>query len=167
MRRKGFIPLEMKSLTGFTFIEIMMVIVILAIFVSLTTPRFRTTYLDLELSNHARRLAKLLNYAQERAVIEGKTYRLQVDLIEKRYWLTTESAVEEEGKFERLAGRYGRTTQLPFGISLEFEKEEIFFYPDGSSDPFTLSLRNEEGKQLMLKDGKPFGYVRVEERPPT
>jgi len=143
----------------------MVVIVILAIFVSLTTPRFRTTYLDLELSNHARRLAKLLTYAQERAVVEGKAYRLQVDPMQRRYWLTTEG--EEEGRFTRLEGRYGRTTQLPIGISLEFEKEEIFFYPDGSSDPFTLSLRNEEGKALILREGKPFGYVRVEEAPST
>jgi len=146
-----------------------MVVVLLGIFIALATPRFRLTYSDLELSSQARSLAKFLTYAQERALVERKVYRFEIDPTGRRYWLTVEieKEGEEEAQFVRIEGRYGRIVQLPPGLSVGFQKQEILFYPDGSSDPFTLSLRNQEGRELLLKNGSPFGYVRIEETQPT
>jgi len=152
---------------AFTFIEMILVVAILAVLVALGVPRFQGTYQDLQLTNAARGLAKLLTYAEERAVIDEKKYRLQVNLAQRQYWLTVASE-EGENQYDRLSGRYGRTVQFPETISFSVDKEEIFFYPDGSSDPFLITLKNSEGRELLLRDGKPFGYVRVEEkRPPS
>ena len=142
-----------------------MVVVILAIFVAMAVPRFQTTYLELQLSNQARSLAKFLTYAQERAVIEGKTYRFQTDPTRRRYWLMAEKE-DEEGEalhFVRIRGRYGQTTHLSAGISLESQDQTILFYPDGGADLFVLSLKNERGNEFILRSGKLFGYVRIEE----
>ena len=150
---------------GFTFIELLMVIVILGIFVAMATPNFRNTYLELELSSQARSLAKFLTYAQERAVVEGKAYRFEIDPVQRRYWLTVERELESEDgtHFARIEGRYGRIVKLPSGISVAADKEKILFSPDGSSDSFSLSLRDQEGRELVLKNGKPIGVVHVEE----
>lgn len=155
--------------TGFTFIEILMVIIIVGIFVAMASPRFHTTYTDLQLSSQARSLAKFLTYAQERAVVERKVYRFEMDFNQRRYWLTVESEEgEAEGEGEkgaqgvRIKGRYGRATQLPVDLVMEASQQEIAFYPDGSSDPFTLTLKNREGKGLVLKNGRSFGTIRIE-----
>lgn len=152
---------------GFTFIEILMVIVILGVFVAMATPHFRNTYFELELASQARSLAKFLTYAEERAVVEGKAYQFEIDPVERRYWLTAEVEKEQEGEegthFARIEGRYGRTVTLPNSITVASDKGRILFYPDGSSDPFSLSLKDQEGRELVLKNGKPFGVVRVEE----
>ena len=57
---------------GFTFLEILMVVVIMGIFVAMATPRFRETYVQLQLSSQARSLAKFLTYAQEEPSLKGK-----------------------------------------------------------------------------------------------
>lgn len=150
---------------GLTFLELLMVVVLLGLFVAMATPRFQSTYFALQLSNQAKGLAKFLTYAQERAVLEGKTYRFAIDPDKRRYWLEAESE-EEDSSFKRIEGRYGRIFELPEGIFLESEAKEIFFYPDGGSDPFTLSLNTKEGNTLLLKSGKPFGHVRIEEPSP-
>ena len=154
-----------RGKVGFTFIELLMVIVILGIFVAMATPNFRNTYLELELSSQARSLAKFLTYAQERAVVEGKTYRFEMNPVQGRYWLVVERESEgEDGThFGRIEGRYGRVVKLPSGISVASDKEKILFYPDGGSDSFSLSLKDQEGRELVLKNGKPIGVVHVEE----
>ncbi|MFH1857575.1 MAG: GspH/FimT family pseudopilin [Candidatus Omnitrophota bacterium] len=154
-----------KGFRGLTFIEILMVVVILGIFVAMGTPRFRTTYIRLQLSNQARSLAKLLTYAQFRAVTEGRRYCFQTDSARRRYWLTAE---EEDGKptFVRIQGRYGRAVSIPAGISLQSQEELFYFYPDGSTDSLALSLKHSQGGELILKKGKSFGHIRIEEAQP-
>jgi len=154
---------------GFTFLEILMVVMILGIIVAMATPRFRESYIDLQLKSQAKSLAKFLTYAQERAIFDKRIYRFEVSPDKARYWLTREETGGEEGTFNfvQIQGRYGRRFEFPEGISLGFEKESILFYPDGSADVFTLSLKNQEGKELVLKNGTRFGYIQIEEAPET
>lgn len=140
-----------------------MVVAILSLFIAMATPRFRLTYLDLQLSSQARDLAKFLTYAQQRSVVEGKVYRFESDTENRSYWLMVEKEDGEEA-FEPISGRYGRHIQLPAGISLESDPPSILFFPDGSSDSFTLTLENLEGKVLLLTKGKSFDHVRIEEK---
>ena len=156
----GFTPLEMKSLTGFTLIEVLAILLIVTVLIGLSLPRFSATTQNLQLTSSARSLAKLLTYAQERAIVERIPYQAVFDSTGKTYWLTRVESKGTETASSRIEGRYGRPVTLPSGISFRFPEEPIQFYPDGGSDPFTIELST-EGRRFILTDG--VGHVRIQE----
>ena len=148
------------SKSGFTLIEVLGVLLLVTVLIGLSLPRFSTTTQDLQLTSSARNLAKLLTYAQERAIVERIPYQAVFDVTGRTYWLTRLQSKEAETEALRIEGRYGRMVTLPSGIALRFPGERIQFYPDGSSDPFTIEL-SAQGHRFILTDG--VGHVRIQE----
>ena len=156
----GFTPLEMRSLTGFTLIELLAVLLLIGILIGVSLPKFSATAQDFQLVNGARNLAKLLTYAQERAIVEKVPYQAVFDANGASYWLERIQQKESERVPQRIEGRYGRTTRIPAGIEFRFPEEPILFYTDGSSDPFSIEL-SAQGRRFILTHG--IGYVRIQE----
>ncbi|MCK4462842.1 MAG: prepilin-type N-terminal cleavage/methylation domain-containing protein [Candidatus Omnitrophica bacterium] len=152
-----------KYLTGFTLIELVLVILLISILVALSTPLFRRTFSDLELRNTAFNITKLINYAQEMAIIERTNYKLNFDFKKGKYHLTYLVATEDTPVYEKIEGRHGKTFLVPRGLTLEGKKDEIIFYPDGRSDKVKLNLIDKNGKGYLLRV-KGFGrHVEMEE----
>ena len=145
---------------GFTLVEILAVLLLLGVLTGLAIPRFTTTTRDLELANSARNLAKLLTYAQERAIVERVPHQAVFDPVGGRYWLSRLEPQGEQTVSVRIAGRYGRTVAIPQGMTFRFPERPIQFYPDGSSDPFSIELATQT-RRFQLSDG--VGYVRIQE----
>ena len=148
---------------GFTLIELLVVLVLVGILIGLTIPRFSDTTRDLQLTNSARNLAKLLTYAQARAIMERAPYQAAFDPAAGRYWLLRpdpEAEAGDEPTFLRIEGKHGRVMTLPSGIDFLFPEQEIRFYPDGTSDAFSIELSS-EGHRFILTQG--VGYVRMRE----
>ena len=148
------------SKDGFTLIEVLAVLLVVTILIGLALPRFSTTTQDLQLTSSARNLAKLLTYAQERAIVERISYQAVFDSAGKTYWLTRVESKGTETTGLRIEGRYGRPVTLPSGISFRFPEQPIQFYPDGNSDPFTIEL-SAQGRRFILTDG--VGHVQIQE----
>lgn len=75
---------------GFTLIEIIIVLTIIALFATVVIPRFRDT-LDLELKKEARILSGSIRFLYQQAVVKHKTYRLHYDLDNGAYSVESSS----------------------------------------------------------------------------
>lgn len=158
----GKSPPRKRNEEGFTFIELMLVAIIIGIIISISTPLFRTTFNTIQLENLSSNLAKLIRYSRERAIVERLRYRLVFNDSRKKYWLEVEKEpLNSTGEFDRLKSRWGKVHSIPEGISLEAEKKQINFYPDGRVSEITLYLTNEKGITYTLITERTLGRVQV------
>ncbi|MBI3617245.1 MAG: prepilin-type N-terminal cleavage/methylation domain-containing protein [Candidatus Omnitrophica bacterium] len=73
---------------GFTLIEILLVVVIMAVIAALAVSNFSRTYAGIELRKAADDLAYRMRYAQSYAVTKNTRARLEFDPLFTQYWLT-------------------------------------------------------------------------------
>jgi len=147
---------------GFTFIELILVAVIIGIIIALSTPLFRTTFNTLQLESLSSNLAKFIRYSQERAIVERLRYRLVFNDSQHKYWLEVEKdPLNGAGEFQRLKSRWGKVHSVPEGIFLETGKKKINFYPDGKTSKNTIYLSNKKGTTYTLIMGGTLGRVQV------
>ena len=182
MRSSAFTPLEIKDsvrkrgfLTGFTLIELTLVTVIILALVGLSIPLFKKTFLDLSAKDAAFNISKLVSYAQEKAVIDRKNYKVIFDFNRRQYQLS-ESAQSADGLVYRKGqGRFGKVFALPQGLFFydpktditqkkdEEYKKQVIFYPDGHCDELLLNIVDKRGNGYSITL-KGFGSLaRVKE----
>jgi len=163
--KKGFSPLEIingdcknKSLTGFTFIELLVVVILLGVVSALAVPNFRNTYYNFLFSEASHNLTYLMRYAQAGAVAERTNHRLNFDPEYRKYWLTKES--QQEGDFVSLKGRFGKVFDIDQSITLESNGAIINFYPDGRIEKAKIYLTNKDNKFYTISTEDQAGYVQ-------
>ncbi|MEW8689567.1 MAG: prepilin-type N-terminal cleavage/methylation domain-containing protein [Candidatus Thiodiazotropha endolucinida] len=123
---------------GFTLIEVMLALVILAMLVSLTPPLFERAFPSLKLKAAARDLAQEIRYIQQTAIITGVSSKMQFDLHNNAYQSDHVNS--------------GEVRHLPDGLQFVRNKSAIGidgapilvfeFFPDGSSTGGILILDN-------------------------
>ncbi|MFB3107791.1 MAG: Tfp pilus assembly protein FimT/FimU [Candidatus Binatia bacterium] len=134
-------PSIKRSVAGFTLLELMAVIVIMAVMVGFSVPRFRRTFNHLQLQVFANNVARLLAYANQRAVTRGEVLRVHFDVEGRRYWL---ASVNEAGESTRIASKLNRVSSIPLTILLDPSGREVNFYPDGGADRFEMAILNDQ-----------------------
>jgi len=75
-----------SSRRGFTFIELMVVIIIIAVLTSISAPLFKNTFAEIQLNQTLRQLQTFIGFLHQRSVIERKVIYLKVDNQQKQYW---------------------------------------------------------------------------------
>jgi len=136
---------------GFTFVELMLVVIIIGVLASISTPLFRRTFNDIQLANASQEIVSLTRYARQKAIVERNLYRLNLDSYKNSYWLTKcDLSAESKDEFQKLEGKFGRHRRLPKGIKLVTKKKNMCFYPDGTSDGITFSLTNQNQRKNTL-----------------
>lgn len=152
------LPKQVKN-KGFTFVELLLVVLLIGIIISVSTPRFRRTFDSLRLENFSLNLAQLIKYSRERAIAEGKRHRLIFE--GRQYSLQVEKdSLDARGEFTPLKSRWGRKQFVPGGITLETETAYIDFYPSGQISEATLYLSG-AGEIYTLIIERILGRVRV------
>ena len=139
------------SRRGFTLVELVLVILLISILVGLSTPLFKRTFSDLELRNISLDIAKMINYAQEMAIVDKIKYKLNFNIDRGEFWI---------------AGRHGKKITLPRGLKITLDAEyidkgELAFYPDGRSDKAEIKITDRKTGEGRLIKIKGFGS-RVE-----
>lgn len=149
---------------GFTLLELLAVLVIVAVGVAMAAPTLRRFVQGRYVDDTAAQLLALAQYAQSQALAEARTYRLNFDLTERQYWLSRQIA----GGFSRLASEFGRTFVIPEEVSLTWEegpKDQdlayIEFGPDGGTTPVRLRLVDIHGHSRTLACQAPAEGLRV------
>ena len=154
------------SQRGFTLIEIMVVMVILAIMMTLVSVNFSQDD-GRVLNDEANRLASLLEHAQNEAMITGKPVAWSAATGKYQFWQRG-----KEGKWDE-PSRDEILRERTFPIAIEFGEikvagnpikadERLIFFAGGLNPPFELKLKYQD-KQLTIHGGA-TGRVTVDDK---
>lgn len=148
---------------GFTIIELLIVLTLLAVVMSLAIPTFQGLLKD-SLEKEVSRLGGVIRLVRNEAILTRKSFRLMFDLKRSTY------AVEEEDQFGRFIPRDDpklfRPHSLPSSIKLkdlyvygsrfdrEYEKQiPVMINVSGFVDPFSLQFYMDEKPWTILLTG--------------
>ncbi|MFH1723978.1 MAG: GspH/FimT family protein [Elusimicrobiota bacterium] len=145
---------------GFTLIELMLVTLLLGVLTAASVPLFQRTFRSLALEDGANNVARTMDYARERAIMEGLRYRVSLDPEEGTYRLSFE---DDEGAFQLVRGRVGGLRRLPWGVHMEAEQTQVTFAPNGAGTDAELVFSNDNGETLTLEVDGLTGRVARDE----
>ena len=161
--------------TGFTFLELIVVLALLAIISASIVPVYVRSMNGIQMRSARNGLIGTLRFIQELSVRESREFRLYIDAKNGLYWVMRMAKVEDgEKKFEPIAETWGAETQLPerFVITnLKARKDRggkalfIACQPNGASDQAVITVRdggarNRSYKIMVLG---PMGKIEVRE----
>jgi general secretion pathway protein H len=172
---------------GFTLIEILVVLVIMAVVISLAVLSINTTGRDAQLDEESRRIEGLVDILHERALLEGRDFGLRIEpsayefvvyAPDRDRWLT----LNDEHEF--------RHRDLPKGVSFKLELDsvnvvlkpidrglsdgdappgpQVAIAASGEGTPFHLTLLREATQAQASVNGDAFGKTtqRGSDHPP-
>jgi type II secretory pathway pseudopilin PulG len=139
-RGTGATCAEAQWVGGFTLIEIVVTLFILATVVATTIPAFLSDRERSDLDFATERIEALLYLARDSALHSASPVALVLDSVSGLVWLTTS---ESGGGSEALLTDSGASLDLPMGIRLETTsaRARFLFQPSGAAFPDTLTLR--------------------------
>ena len=173
---------------GFTLIELMVVLLIIAVMSLMIIPEMKGTYEDALLRSNARELINAFNLAYSRAVSANQLHRFRLDTSTGRYFVEKRaSGPEAVNGFAPLRNIPGVEGTIDRRISVDIRKstpastdesgqevpppendssgpdleEGIAFYPDGTADARELLLRDRAGFRLALQINPVTARVRI------
>jgi general secretion pathway protein H len=149
-------------LKGFTLIEVLVVLVLLAALTAVAAPSIARGFGAIELQTTARQVAATLRLARTRAVREQQVFLVGFDLEKNRIELMREDL------------SFRRTFELPESIAIhrvtrkgEAPLDDVrftcLFVPNGLSESFEVWLRNKRGKELKVVQDSLRKSPRIED----
>lgn len=158
-------PHALRSSHGFTILEIIIVLFLLAGLLGIVLPRIS---LDENLGSVGRRMVGTVRSLQSLAMLTQKTVRLYVDIDRGVYW-----PVILDGNQEKVPTDATWATPLKISESIRFsdilvaqgKKEsgrvDLFFYPTGRIDPATMHLVDAKNNILAIAIEPVTGAIRM------
>lgn len=127
------------KLAGFTLVEIVVTLIILATIAATAIPAFLRDPELSDLDKATQRIEALLYLARDSALSSASPVALVLDSVSGLVWLTT---TESGGGTEALLSGSGSDLELPLGIRMEMTsaRASFLFQPSGAAFPDTLSL---------------------------
>jgi len=141
---------------GFTLLELLLVMVIIVIMAAIAAPSLEKFSASRNIYNDASQIVSLAAYAQNQAIAEARTYRLNFDPQSEQVFLTYQD--ELPSPFKPAPGEQGQPIQLPAGVTLraqllnaaQGQGSWITFNPDGRVDPAIITLTPARGQPLTI-----------------
>jgi len=174
--------------TGFTLIEILVVVFIMAVVISVAVLSIGTSGRDAQLDEETRRIEGLLGMLHERAVLEGRDFGLRVEPTAYEFLVY----VPARDRWERMSQEHEfRHRELPKGVTFQLQLDahtvvlkpvdqnlstdliptpQIAVAASGEGTPFRLTLLRDATHAQASVDGDAFGKIshessnRVEKR---
>jgi len=169
IKSRAFTPLQIKDylsrerfVTGFTFIELILVAALILVLVGISVPLFRRSFSGIQAKDASQNVVQLMRYAQAKAIAERKLCRVNFDFIERAFWLSVQDETSPQ-EFKRLKGKWGLTFKAPEGISIEGEASFVAFYPDGTSDKAKIKISDNKAATFTIITRRTIKYVQAEE----
>jgi general secretion pathway protein H len=166
---------------GFTLVEILVVVVIMAVVISLTVLSIGVTGRDSQLDEESRRIEGLVDLLHERALLEGRDFGLRIEPTAYEFvvyeptrdrWLS----LNQESEYRR--------RDLPKGVSFQLEMDsqvvvlkpleqslsgsdpppgpQVAIAASGEGTPFRLTLLRDGTRAHASVDGNAFGKTSHE-----
>ena len=122
-----------KSRSGFTLIEILVVVALIGLIMSIAVPN-ATLALKVNISNSTRELASTIRSTYDEAVLKGQVYRLAFDIEKREYWVeqgdkdfllkTAEQQEAEDQRLARLSDEERAKHKDPFVLARNVTKKK-------------------------------------------
>jgi prepilin-type N-terminal cleavage/methylation domain-containing protein len=164
------------SQSGFSLVEMIIVLSIIGIISAGVVPVYVSSMAGMRMRNAQNDFVALINFVQERAVTDGREYRLFLDPKEGTYWVEWHSGYDRDEKtFSIVEEPWGELHYLPERLEMERPKARkdrgssafyIACFPNGASDIATLRLRDRLNwrSRLTIKTEGAMGKISVESR---
>jgi prepilin-type N-terminal cleavage/methylation domain-containing protein len=139
--------LRSRTTSGFTLIELVLVLAIIAIAVMMMAPMMSNFVRGRGAPNSAGQFVTLAHWARSQAVADGATYRLNMDVTAGTYWLTKDNGQS----FASVDGTYGQVFSVADDVRMQTDAAKvdkaqvITFDPSGRSDPAVVKFINARG----------------------
>ena len=145
--------------SGFTFIEVMVVIAIMALGAALAVPAIDAGFDSREVRRAVRQIAATMHHCRTEAVATGRLRHLRID--------PNENAIEadDQARWAVLTDR-ALIEQVEGGFEAADGSVEILFYPNGATsgaEVVVVSRRDRASNRLRLLLDPLVGAVRVED----
>ena len=160
--------------SGFTLIELILVMVVIFTLATIIAPRFSDSFPSLQVRTSTERLFAWARKARTDAALTGCRQRLLIDSSKKRFWMEIEARpIKEPGTFRKLSGAW-EEVQLPDEVFFDrIEGAEtdannsairyLEFRPDGTSSEGTIVLSNENGDRQTLRVEASTSKIYIEQ----
>src|SRR6266850_395289 len=172
-------PVTERS-SGFTLIELMVVIILIGIMTALIIPEMRGTYEDALLRSTGRKLVDVFNQANSHAITINQLHRVRLDAKKGGYVIERTVHEGERGNgFVPAREIPAAEGEIHNHISVEIHKSDqetelsgdttartssddsISFYADGTADSAEILLRDRDGFRLVLRINATTARVRI------
>ena len=156
--------------TAFTLIELLLVIVLMAIFAGVALPNLPKQISAIQIEQTAKNMSYLMCYVQSLAVVHQREYRFCFSSDHLKYWIeegpaetsgVPQASSDKDDRFQKIKGEKGKIFSVPSGIAADIENDVIGFYPDGSIDRIRIVLQNKDQKKIIISSQERRGQVDV------
>lgn len=140
---------------GFTMLELVVVVSLLTLFTMMIVPLYGYSMSRMESRSSRNNLTALIDFVQQRAVVESREFRIYFDEEERAFWVMALAGMnEDEPWFDHVTEHYGRRQHLPNHLEFtalprrrdrELEAQYLAFYPNGASDRAVIRVADERG----------------------
>ena len=158
-------PYSLRASTGFTILEIIIVLFLLAGLLGIVLPRIS---LDENLGSVGRRMVGTVRSLQSLAMTTQKTVRLYIDIDRGSYWPVILDGNQEKIPIE---AAWATPLSLPAAIRVsdilvtqgkkELGRVELSFYPTGRIDPATMHFMDARNNILAIAIEPVTGAIRM------
>lgn len=157
---------------GFSFLELMVVLVILSLSISLVTPSLSRFLRTVELKGAAKKVSGILRHGRSEAVNKGLVYQVffnadlrEIGVQSRESVEVKEEKVKKEGKLPK------KVYSLPDGIQIKkveaaspqyaMDLPTIEFYPNGGSNGGSIFLDGQDRKGFQIEVNFLTGIVKI------
>ena len=136
------------AITGFTLIELMVVMLLISIMLAVAIPRFDGSFLQNPIKKVSRKLISTVRLLRSTAVQTQKQHSLVIDLDNQRFYMLSTSMEPQdrtstaEKAFKMPDSLVLVDVQMPNSEPISTGVAEIQFYPAGYSDYALIRLEN-------------------------
>jgi prepilin-type N-terminal cleavage/methylation domain-containing protein len=152
---------------GYTFVELMVVIVLIGVMLTLTVPRLRETLLTDTLKRSARKMVGTIKFLRNEAVREHRPYVLYFDMESGKFWADSPDMTEEERiKAKKLAFSFPKEVHI-MDVWLKGEgkkgngEAQIIFNKRGYVRQSAIHMGSEDGRKYTIVLNPFLGRVQV------
>jgi type II secretory pathway pseudopilin PulG len=145
-------------------IELILVLMILGLSAAIAVPSLAPFSRGRALGDGSAQALALLLHAQDKAVLEGRSIRVEIDPAQGTFVLTEMGPLG----YEETAQTVGRSYTLPDSLSLQWETSSdaailgfIQFDPDASHDPAVMRITSSDGRYVLLGAWGPTERYRI------
>lgn len=149
--------------SGFTLLELIVVLVIMTVMLAVTAPRLAGRGQAASLKAAAHEMQSLASAARARAVLYQQVVGMMLSAEGREMRLISkEDAIDDSTLVDLLPlRRFSKTIHAEFQPEEGGELDLIRFQPDGSVDGGELRVIDSRGGELLLRLVQPLGQLRL------